>query len=431
MTFLLSSPVLMVMAMSDAPLDPRSITSLDVLLNDLKIGMIVRTPGDFNAFSFEGRYRQTGGFPVLSLSFRAAHGGLRKDPKPVARALPPFFANLLPEDKLREAMEKHHSGSVRAGNDFDLLAALGSDLPGAVRIVPSEGTVVRNVGLTTPRPKARFSLAGVQMKLSVIKNTGKGGGLTIPLGDQQGSYIAKFPSTSFPGVSENEFANLALAEAIGMDAPERELVEQSQFEGIPEEFETLSDGKVLLVKRFDRVAGGERVHIEDFAQVFGVYPSRKYQGAAYHDIAAALGVAVSPAAALEFVRRLALAALTGNGDMHLKNWSLIYYGKGDKPALAPVYDVLSTVPYIPSDAMALSLACERPFKAMNAQRWKVFAHRARLPEAAVLKAVTETVERVNQSWWSLPERAVLPDRVLERVDAHIKLMSPILGTCAD
>jgi serine/threonine-protein kinase HipA len=431
MIFLLSSPVLMVMAMSDAPLDPRSITSLDVLLNDLKVGMIVRTPGDFNAFSFEESYRQTGGFPVLSLSFRAAHGGLRKDPKPVARALPSFFANLLPEDKLREAMERHHSGSVRAGNDFDLLAALGSDLPGAVRIVPSEGSVVRNEGLTTPRPKARFSLAGVQMKLSVIKNTGKGGSLTIPLGDEQGSYIAKFPSTSFPGVSENEFANLALAEAIGMDVPERELVEQSQFEGIPEEFETLSDGKVLIVKRFDRVAGGERVHIEDFAQVFGVYPSRKYEGAAYHDIAVAIGVAVSSAAALEFVRRLALAVLTGNGDMHLKNWSLIYHGKGDKPALAPVYDVLSTVPYIPSDAMALSLAGERPFKAMNAQRWKVFAHRARLPEAAVRKAIAETVERVNQSWWSLPERAVLPDRVLERVDAHIKLMSPILGTCAD
>ncbi len=431
MTFLLSSPVLMVMAMSDAPLDPRSITSLDVLLNDLKVGMIVRTPGDFNAFSFQESYRQTGGFPVLSLSFRAAHGGLRKDPKPVARALPSFFANLLPEDKLREAMERHHSGSVRAGNDFDLLAALGSDLPGAVRIVPSEGSVVRNEGLTTPRPKARFSLAGVQMKLSVIKNTGKGGGLTIPLGDEQGSYIAKFPSTSFPAVSENEFANLALAEAIGMDVPERELVEQSQFEGIPEEFETLSDGKVLLVKRFDRVAGGERVHIEDFAQVFGVYPSRKYEGAAYHDIAVAIGVAVSSAAALEFVRRLALAVLTGNGDMHLKNWSLIYHGKGDKPALAPVYDVLSTVPYIPTDAMALSLAGERPFKAMNAQRWKVFAHRARLPEAAVLKAVAETVERVNRSWWSLPERAGLPDRLLERVDAHIQLMLPILGTCAD
>jgi len=421
----------MVMPMLKMSPDPRSLSKLEVLLNDLKVGTIVRTPGDFNAFSFEDSYRETGGFPVLSLSFRAATGGLRRDPKPVARALPAFFANLLPEDKLREAMEKHHAGNVRAGNDFDLLAALGSDLPGAVRVVPSERSAVRSEDVLTVRPKARFSLAGVQMKLSVVKNTGKGGGLTIPMGDEQGSYIAKFPSSSFPGVSENEYANLALAEAIGMDVPERELVEQSEFEGIPEEFKTLSDGKVVLVKRFDRGAEGQRIHIEDFAQVFGIYPSRKYEGAAYHDIAAALGAAVSSAAALEFVRRLAMAAVTGNGDMHLKNWSLIYRGKGDQPSLAPVYDLLSTVPYLPADAMALSLAGERSFKAMNAQRWKVFANRARLPEAAVLKAVIDTVERVNQFWWSLPERGVVPAKVLDRVDAHIKLMTPILGTCAD
>ncbi len=417
--------------MSEASSDPRSISSLDVLLNDFKVGTIVRTPSDFNAFSFEESYRATGGFPVLSLSFRAATGGLRKDPKPVARALPAFFANLLPEDKLREAMEKHHAGSVRAGNDFDLLIALGSDLPGAVRVVPSDGTVAHLDDMPVPKPKARFSLAGVQMKLSVIKNTGKGGGLTLPLGDEQGSYIAKFPSTSFPGVSENEYANLALAEAIGMEVPERELVEQSEFEGIPKEFETLSDGKVLLVKRFDRGLGGQRIHIEDFAQVFGVYPSRKYEGAAYHDIAAALNVAVSSAATLDFVRRLALAALTGNGDMHLKNWSLIYREAGDKPQLAPVYDVLSTIPYIPADAMALSLAGERPFKALNVQRWKAFANRARLPEAAVLRSVVDTIERVNDCWWSLPEREVVPAKVLERIDAHVRLMAPILRTCAN
>ena len=368
---------------------------------------------------------------MLSLWFRAVTGGLRKDPKPVARALPAFFANLLPESKLREAMEKHHAGSVRAGNDFDLLVALGSDLPGAVRVVPSDGTIARLDNLPATKPKARFSLAGVQMKLSVIKNTGKGGGLTLPIGDEQGAYIAKFPSTSFPGVSENEYANLALAEAIGMEVPEHELVEQSEFEGIPKEFETLSDGRVLLVKRFDRGANGERIHIEDFAQVFGVYPSRKYEGAAYHDIAAALNVAVSSDAAIEFVRRLALAAITGNGDMHLKNWSLIYRGAGDKPKFAPVYDVLSTIPYIPVDAMALSLAGERPFKALNAQRWKAFANRARLPEAAVLKAVVDTVERVNEVWWSLPERSVAPAKVLERIDTHVRLMTPILSTCAE
>jgi serine/threonine-protein kinase HipA len=76
--------------MSEVSSDPRSISSLDVLLNDVKVGTIVTTPGDFNAFSFEDSYLATGGLPVLSLSFRAAAGGLRQDPKPLARALPEF-----------------------------------------------------------------------------------------------------------------------------------------------------------------------------------------------------------------------------------------------------------------------------------------------------------------------------------------------------
>jgi serine/threonine-protein kinase HipA len=408
---------------SDAP---KTMTSLDVFLNDTHVGTIVRTPGDFNAFSFAEPYRATGGLPVLSLSFRSATGGLRKDPKPLAGVLPAFFANLLPEDKLRDAMEKHHADDVRRGNDFDLLAALGADLPGAVRVVPSDGVVSPPQDRAQERRKARFSLAGVQMKLSVMKAAGKGGGLTLPIDDGQGRYIAKFPSTAFPGVSENEFANLALAEAIGMKVPARELVEKSDFDGIPDEFDTMAEGKVLLVRRFDRSETSTRIHIEDFAQVFGVYPGRKYEGAAYHDIAAALTEAISPQDALEFVRRLALAVVTGNGDMHLKNWSLIYRGDGHTPAIAPIYDVLSTVPYIPADKMALTLGGERSFKAMTVDRWQSFAGRARLPVPAVLKAMEETVERVNECWWGLPERNTVPALVLQRIDEHIRTMTPIL-----
>jgi len=415
--------------MTEKALAASAIPSLDVFLNTTKVGTIVRTPGDYNAFNLDEGYRKTGGNPILSLSLRGTSGSLRPDPKPFLRSLPPFFANLLPEEKLREAMEKHHAGAVRAGNDFDLLAALGSDLPGAVRVFPSDGATLSLPAPSGDAPKARFSLAGVQMKLSVIKNTGKGGGLTLPIDDGDGQYIAKFPSTSFRGLSENEFANLALAAAIGMDVPERELVEKSEFQGIPEDFETMSDDKVLLVRRFDRGEGGKRIHIEDMAQVFGIYPQRKYEAAAYHDIASALSIAVSIPAALEFVRRLTLAVITGNGDMHLKNWSLIYRGDGNAPELSPIYDMLSTVPYIPSDGMALSLGGARPFKAMSADRWKAFANRAKLPEPAVLKAVVETVDQVNERWWTLPERSIVPEKVLERIDAHVEALTPILNSC--
>ncbi|MGY4335035.1 HipA-like protein [Bradyrhizobium sp. LB7.2] len=205
------------------------IQSLDISLNDLPVGTLVRTPGDYNAFNLLPAYRSLNNPPIFSLSFRSADGSLRRDPKPIRGALPPFFANLLPEEKLREAMEKHHAASVRPGNDFDLLAALGTNLPGAVRALPSDGISLA----TDPEPdrnkKARFSLAGVQMKLSVMKNTGKEGGITLAVDDKQGQYIAKFPSLTHIGLSENEFAILALAEALGMEVPARELVDRTEF----------------------------------------------------------------------------------------------------------------------------------------------------------------------------------------------------------
>ncbi|MDF0523289.1 type II toxin-antitoxin system HipA family toxin [Bradyrhizobium yuanmingense] len=412
--------------MNQGVLAAERIQSLDILLNYVPVGTIVRTPGDYHAFSLLPAYRGANNPPIFSLSLRSADGGLRPDPKPLRGALPPFFANLLPEEKLREAMEKHHAGSVRPGNDFDLLAALGTNLPGAVRAVPSDGSPDPAGPEAEGKKKARFSLAGVQMKLSVMKNTGKERGITLAVDDEQGQYIAKFPSLTHIGLSENEFAILALAEALGMEVPARELVEKTEFTGIPEEFNTMSTGKVLLVRRFDRGADGARVHMEDFAQVFGRYPSEKYTGAAYHNIAAVLTSGVSFDSAIEFVRRLALTAITGNGDMHLKNWSLLYPGDGRTPTLSPVYDVLSTVPYIPKDGLALSLGGEKSFKALTPERWRNFANRSRLPEGAVVIAVAEIAAAVRDKWSVLPERDVVPAQVLARIDTHIDEMASIL-----
>ena len=402
----------------------QAVTSLDVTLGTVAVGTLVRTPGDYNAFSFSQSYRALAEPPVLSLSFRALDGGLRKDAKPEHGLLPAFFANLLPEEKLREAMERHHAEAVRPGNDFDLLAALGQDLPGAARVSPDGGNAVSERALKAAG-KARFSLAGVQMKLSVIKNTGKRGGITLPVGNADGDYIAKFPSLNLTGLSENEFAMLALCEKLGMDVPERELVDREQFEGIPPEFNTQAKGRVLLVRRFDRSKTG-RVHIEDFAQVFGLQPRLKYTGASSHNIADVLNRAASFEAAIEFVKRLALAAVTGNGDMHLKNWSVIYRGDGRKPELAPVYDVLSTIAYLPNDELALSLGGTKSFKALTQDRWRNFANRARLPEGAVLNAVVETAAAIHDVWPNLPERDVVPKPVLELIDKHMAAMMAVL-----
>jgi serine/threonine-protein kinase HipA len=57
--------------------------------------------------------------------------------------------------------------------------------------------------------------------------------------------------------------------------------------------------------------------------------------------------------------------------------------------------MLSTIPYIPKDGMALSLDGENSFKALTSERWRTFANRSRLPEGAVVTAVAEAVAAVR------------------------------------
>ena len=78
------------------------------------------------------------------------------------------------------------------------------------------------------------------------------------------------------------------------------------------------------MQRFDRNPCGESVHIEDFAQLFGLFPDDKYGQRSYANIAAVLWAKTGEAGTYEFLRRLVFSVLIGNGDMHLKNWSLIY-----------------------------------------------------------------------------------------------------------
>ncbi|WP_244511265.1 HipA domain-containing protein [Vreelandella arcis] len=83
-------------------------------------------------------------------------------------------------------------------------------------------------------------------------------------------------------------------------------------------------GSCFVIERFDRLSDGSAVHIEDFTQVFDVYAEQKYKTATLRNIAQVLAAETSDADIAEFIRRLVFCVLTGNGDMHMKNWSLIY-----------------------------------------------------------------------------------------------------------
>lgn len=371
------------------------ISSLHVLLYNQPVGVLTFLPGEQTIFSFSQSYIDNSSRPILSLSFKDSFGGLITELKPSRIQLPPFFSNLLPEGHLRDYLASR--AGVNAKREFFLLWALGHDLPGAITIEPADGKswppptvgddrILHNDAL-------RFSLAGVQMKFSAVMETK--GGLTIPAEGVGGSWIIKLPSTRFANVPENEYSMMTLARSMGMDIPETQLIDLVDIAGLPKNIDTIR-GQALIVRRFDRTLDGP-VHMEDFAQVFAVYPDDKYKKASYKNIAEVLWQETGQEGIAEFIRRLVFNTLIGNADLHLKNFSLIYPNRRNAK-LSPGYDFVSTISYISDENMALKLVKSKRMAELSLTQLSYLAAKAGLPEKLVLDTASETVQRFRQVW---------------------------------
>ena len=402
--------------------DPKKLNALAVRLHGQQIGVLNRLAGDRQIFAFEQDYIDDPQRPTLSLSFKGSTGGLVTALRPVPRRVPPFFSNLLPEGHLREYLAK--LADVNPEREFFLLAVLGADLPGALVVAPLDANAKEGdshhgaaAELDDPLPEAalRFSLAGVQLKFSAVMEASSG--LTIPAGGMGGSWIVKLPSARFAAVPENEFVMLELARRAGITVPASRLVAVADIQGLPEEARA-PGGKALAVQRFDRVPGGEPVHMEDFAQVFGQFPNDKYKQHSYANIAAVLWAEAGEESTLEFVRRLVFSVLIGNADMHLKNWSLLYPDKR-KPVLSPGYDFVATLPYIPNDSLALSFGGSRSLAEITQNQMRRFADAARIPASPLWQIAVETTERAAAAWNALEPADLLPKKLRESIGKQI------------
>jgi serine/threonine-protein kinase HipA len=404
--------------------DPKKLNALSVRLHGKQIGVITRLAGDRQLFAFEQDYIDDPQRPTLSLSFKGSTGGLVTNVRPVPRRVPPFFSNLLPEGHLREYLAKR--AAVNPEREFFLLAVLGADLPGALVIEPLEGET-HQAGAHhdeddggdhadfPPDTALRFSLAGVQLKFSAIMEAP--GGLTIPAGGMGGSWIVKLPSARFAAVPENEFAMLELARRAGITVPENRLIRTADIKGLPDEARAPGT-KALAVRRFDRLAGGEPVHMEDFAQIFGQYPNDKYKSRSYANIAAVLWAEAGEEAVAEFVRRLVFSVVIGNADMHLKNWSLLYPDRR-RPVLSPGYDFVATLPYIPNDTLALGFGGSRSLAEITPDQMRSFADRARIPASPLWKIAVETAQKTAAGWKSLEQADFLPEDLRSSIQGQI------------
>lgn len=395
------------------------VRALDIMLHERRVGTITALEGDRSIFTFAQDYLEDTGRDTLSLSFKERYGGLyTADNRAYQTRLQPFFSNLLPEGALRDFLAQRDG--LNAMREFPMLAALGLDLPGALRALPADrdGSVpVMGDEVQAGNGGYRFSLAGVQLKFSALRNQGKDGGLTIPLNGEGGSWIIKLPSTRLPEVPENEYAMMWLAGQIGIEIPEIDLVRLETIDGLPEGIARYGD-TAFAIRRFDRSPDGP-VHIEDFAQVYRIYPEAKYDKASYRALLSALATQTDSASVDQFVRRLTFCVLIGNGDMHLKNWSLIYPDRRT-PQLSPAYDLLSMIPYLPGDEAALKFRRSKAWASFTLNELAMMADQAALPQRPILEAARETIERFDQIWAKESSRLSLSAELIAAVERHRK-----------
>jgi len=402
------------------------VTVLDVLLYGQPIGTLTRVGGDRTLFAFNDAYIADDGRPVLGLAFKDSLGELITSFRPTQTRVLPYFANLLPEGHMRTYLAER--AGVNPAREFFLLWVLGADLPGAITVRPADGEAWppgaddgddHHHDEDHRENALRFSLAGIQLKFSAVNEAS--GGLTIPAKGVGGSWIVKLPSREFEGVPENEYSMMTLARLIGMDVPAVQLIDVNAIGNLPEGIGALS-GQALAAERFDRLPDGTRVHMEDFAQVFGVYPEDKYKKANYRNLAAVIGAEGSDADVAEFIRRLTFSMLIGNADMHLKNWSLIYPDRR-KAALAPAYDFVSTIAYIPDDKAALKVSRTKRFDEFNKDELSHLAAGAKLPEKLVLETARETAALFHQHWSAEKTNLPLADAVMKAMDSHVRTVT--------
>jgi serine/threonine-protein kinase HipA len=382
------------------------VEGLSLSIDNQEIGVISHYSGGKNILAFSPDYvalpaekRNT-----FTMSQLVNERALRK-PLISSQRLPPVLSNLLPEGALRQWMAQ--ALKVHQDNEFPLMAHMGRSLPGgliASPIVAGQLPVwaldhreqVEAIQIDVATQQNKFSLAGVQMKFSSVRN--KDGRFNIGTDANDDSWIIKIPSTVHPFVPFNEFSAMRLAEAVGVDIPEIKLVKLSKLDNLPN-IQLPNEEYAYAIKRFDR-DNGKRVHTEDFAQIFQVYSHEKYEKYNYEQIADALYSYSHQALkdVQQLARRILVNILLANGDAHLKNWSVIY-SNPQRPMLSPAYDIVSTIPYVKGEKeFALNMAKNKNWYDVSMASFEIWANRVGFPWQAVKVHLTDTLEKARTVW---------------------------------
>jgi serine/threonine-protein kinase HipA len=376
-----------------------------VWLHEQRVGSITLSEGIIR-FQLDESYIHDANRAVLGLIFEDDRSAIHRSQV----RLPPWFSNLLPEGRLREWIAQ--ARGVSENRELDLLIKVGHDLPGAVRVAEAEigqtkfETNRREIAAETESDRDskdiwRFSLAGVALKFSMLRS---GERFTSPGIGEGGDWIVKLPDQNYKNVPLNEFSMMELARKVGINVPEVRLVHRDQLTGVPDNLWTDSEDMAYAIRRFDRTPSRGLVHIEDFAQVRGFYPRDKYKGT-FETLAALIYRQYDEKSLLEFSRRLAFNYVIGNGDAHLKNWSLLY-ADPRRPVLSPAYDLVATAIYRPTgrpEDLGLKFAKSRRFESVTLDSFERLERKVNATGVGLRDAAYEVIHKTLSSWAEVEE----------------------------
>jgi len=280
----------------------------------------------------------------------------------------PIFEMNLPEGALKERLRLQFAKAIPQFDDLDLLHIVGSSQIGRLRYSQKE-----QIDPTVPEQDLqeilthkgssdlfahlleRFAtysgISGIQPKVLVREEKAP-----EKITHRGATHIIKsFDPAEYPELAANEFICTAGAQAAGIRTARVQLSTNRRF---------------LIVDRFDLNADGTYLGIEDFCVLDGRRAHGRYDGS-YERIAKRITDFVSPKALADAREQYALmvvyACTVGNGDAHLKNFSVLYRHADDIIELAPAYDIVSTQLYVRRDSLALTM-----------QESKEFPHRSAL-----------------------------------------------------
>ena len=258
------------------------------------------------------------------------------------------------------------------------------------------------LGLAETIVRQHMTVTGVQPKLSLSLVPGSATDgptrLTI-VGALGGEYILKPPTSRYPHLPEVEDATMHLAAL-------------ARIATVPHGLLRLQDGALAYVtRRIDR-RKWEKLHMEDMCQLTERLTENKYDGS-HEQIAKALRTfSANPGLdVVNFYELVLFSFLTGNADMHLKNFSLLHT-PGLGYGLAPAYDLVATALVNPADMEELALTLNGKKKKLRQEDFRVAAQRAGV-EDKVMTGLFTKFTRVRPAWEKLLAESFLPPELKE------------------